>query len=322
MKPNDYVVNEKLPAWGVGKVLENKGEGKFRVYFEFAGEKIMLASFLAQTDTPTNSAPWDEPARKKPPRKPRSIAEERTERAKAEGPRSRSRKGDDHTTKTVRAERIPASAARSFADLEARFLRAFPAGFKDSGYLANQRAPLHQVDQLFKERLSKDAIRMALDTGHYRELSISALRAMEETEYTPEQEQLRLKDAMQRDKAGREAYGRALYDLLYADEEQSVRFENFTDILDDLDSLTWPMASYFLFLKNPWKNPFVRPQHLQAVSRVYGLELGFATRPNWRTYEAAMGLLERVAADLATRPNLRPLDSFDTHCFLWKGVMG
>jgi hypothetical protein len=321
MKPNDFVVNEKLPAWGVGKVLENKGEGKFRVYFEFAGEKVMLGSFLSLTDTPANCGAWDESARKKPARKPRTIAQERTERAKTEGPRSR-RKGDDQSTKTVRAERIPASAARSFADLEARFLRAFPAGFKDAGYLAGMRAPLHQVEQLYRERLSKEAIRMALDTGHYRELSISALRAMEETEYTPEQEQLRLKDAMQRDKAGREAYGRALFDLLYADEEQATRFENFSDILDDLDSLTWSMASYFLFLKNPWKNPFVRPQHLQAVSRVYGLEIGFSVRPNWRTYEAAMGLLERVSADLSTRPNLRPLDSFDAHCFLWKGIMG
>jgi hypothetical protein len=313
MKLNDFVINEKLPAWGVGKVLENKGEGKLRVYFEFAGEKIMLASFLSLTETPANSAPWDVKAQKKNQRKPRTIAAERTQKAKGEGARSRSE---------PKKVRLPASAARSFADLENRFLGAFPAGFKDSGYIATMRTPLQQTAQYFKERLSKESMGMLLETGHFRELSIAALRAVEETSFVPPQEQLALKDAMQRDKVGREAFGRALLELLYGEGELETRFDAFVEVLHELESLSWSMATYFLFLLNPWKYPFIKPQYMQAAARVYGVEAAYAVRPNWRSYEGAMRFLEHVTADLAKHDKLRPFDAFDTHCFLWKGVTG
>lgn len=36
-----YVSNPRMPAWGLGKVLELRDGGNARVFFETAGERIM-----------------------------------------------------------------------------------------------------------------------------------------------------------------------------------------------------------------------------------------------------------------------------------------
>jgi len=51
-----YVSNPRMPAWGIGKVLELRDGGNTRVFFETAGEKIMphanMSPASAQGDHP------------------------------------------------------------------------------------------------------------------------------------------------------------------------------------------------------------------------------------------------------------------------------
>ncbi len=51
---NDIVKHVKLDDWGAGKVLESLGEGKYLVFFEDAGKKIMLERFLSPASDETS----------------------------------------------------------------------------------------------------------------------------------------------------------------------------------------------------------------------------------------------------------------------------
>jgi hypothetical protein len=50
-KAGNFVVS-RVPAWGIGKVLEILEEDKVRVFFEYEGEKLMLPDFLDSTLAP------------------------------------------------------------------------------------------------------------------------------------------------------------------------------------------------------------------------------------------------------------------------------
>jgi hypothetical protein len=46
MKPGDRVIHTQQPEWGVGEVLPDSAGGKVRVYFVYAGAKILKKTQL------------------------------------------------------------------------------------------------------------------------------------------------------------------------------------------------------------------------------------------------------------------------------------
>jgi len=297
MKPNDYVVNSRQPAWGVGKVLEDRGEGKLRVHFEYVGEKVMLAAVLAQVETPLNFVIHVSSNRKS------------VKKGGAASPRPS-------------APRKPAAGFRSPADLVQNFLDAYPRGFSDAGYLTSEREKWEKASKFLRDRLTKEGLSTFIATGHYRELCIEALRVMDETSLVSASEKMALKDGIQRDKTGREAFARTLFDLLYDKGELEVRFEAFVEALSELDALSWTTATYFLFLFSAHKYPFVNPQLIPAAARAYAFDISWTQRPNWQTYARVMAFIGHAASALATQGQLLPRDWLDVQGFFWKAAGG
>ena len=78
--------------------------------------------------------------------------------------------------------------------------------------------------------------------------------------------------------------------------------------------LTWPVVTVFPFLAQPDRHIFLKPNVSRVAAAQYGFDLGYLSRPNWRTYASLLELADLVRADLR---DLRPRDLIDVQSFLW-----
>lgn len=280
-----YVRHVNMPGWGMGKVLGIGESGKRRVFFEYAGERLMTGAFLTPEATPQRHALF-------------ARMDART---------------DLH-------------CSRGFLELEDAFLKAFPQGFADPAYLADERAYKMDAVRAMAESCSRQALSELLERGDHAEVCERAKRILAKTNLVFPNEKMALNDGLKRGEEQQRLFATRLFNLLYGEEGTAgERFESFVAALEELGALKWTIATYFPFLAQPDARSFVKPSYAQEAARAYAFDLGYSPHPSWRGYERVTRFVRYVDEALRrpdARPGLTPRDYIDVQGFIWCTLHG
>ena len=199
-----------------------------------------------------------------------------------------------------------------------KFLKFFPAGFKDPTYLDWERNYKWDAHEAWEERLSDEQFQARLREGDFTGIAGDAVRIESRTNLLFSFEKMALRDALRSDEGARQ-FAEGLYDWLYGPGEDRYRFERWVGVAGALPRrqtrvLTWPLLTVFGFIARPYAHMFLKP----TVTRRAAFELGFDFRyqslPNWETYDSLLNFAREVKRD--TR-DLGPRDMIDVQSFIW-----
>ena len=278
----DRVTHPARSEWGVGVVKEVRDTSTVRVWFERSGEKLLK-------DAPLERARGADAARQLRPPKSGTASQRRagTKLARPRGP--------------------------SIQDYRTVFIERFPKGFRDPNYVRTERAYKVEAGELLEELLSAKRFRALLRARKHDEICDHAQSIINATNLVFPNEKMRFSDGL-RTATGRERFGVTLFELLYGNAPFQVRFEDFVGVLDHLDAAIWTVVTYFPFLAAPDKHMFLKPVVSKRMAAACGIELNYASSPNWRTYASLLLLCDRLEEELA---DLKPRDRIDLQSFLW-----
>jgi hypothetical protein len=201
-----------------------------------------------------------------------------------------------------------------------KFLRFFPAGFRDETYVDWERDYKWQTHQRWESVLGRSEFRRLLRAGEHREIAARAVRVEQQSRHSMifSFEKMALRDAV-RSEAGAEAFASGLYDYLYGPADLERRFTRWIDVVAALPRrqtrvLTWPLVTVFGFIALPDSHMFLKPTVTKAAAAAYGFDFTYASRPNWTTYASILEFAQQVRRDLS---DLRPRDMIDIQSFMW-----
>jgi hypothetical protein len=202
--------------------------------------------------------------------------------------------------------------------LKKSFQHYFPAGFADPKYHDNERTYKMYAHIKFNQMLGIEQMRGLLKAGHVRELATKAISIEARLNLLSVFEKAAFRGGLRND-VTTEAYFTALLKVL---DEKVVTESAFTDYLGKLSELpveghkvaSWPVATLFLYLADPFKHMFLKPEVTKSAAASLGFDLKYDASPNWRTYDALLRL-GHTYLDL-----LRPLgarDFVDVQSFIY-----
>ncbi len=279
IQTGDKVRHPKMPAWGLGKVIEVKREGRARVFFIHAGEKLLDLEHVALE--------------------------------KIEGAEAKNFILDSPTLE----ERLKDKDFRSLPDALSDFRSFFPEGFEDQGYLKEERTYKIEAHQLIKETLNKEAYSALLAEGDFDEIVKRAHHVVNKTNLIFPNEKMALKDGL-KNGIDKQLFAIALFDLLYGDEELRPRFEAFAQLLDRIGAAKWTTATYFLFLAFPEEHMFLKPTVAQHAANLVKAELNYRSDLNWLTYKCLLEFSQGLKTYLVDE-GMPPRDMIDVQSFMW-----
>jgi len=204
-----------------------------------------------------------------------------------------------------------------FPNLEGTFLKLFPEGFNDPGYLKHERDYKVAASAFLQEHLSREAMQALLSQGDYEALCGIAKKVLNKTNLIFPNERMALNDGLKRGETERKAFATSLFDLLYGDGDPGPRFDAFVGVLGELDACKWTTATYFPFLLEPDKHIFIKPTYFKAAADSYAFQIGYSALPDWACYRRILDFVEYVAGQLAKRDILKPRDLIDVQGFIW-----
>ena len=199
-----------------------------------------------------------------------------------------------------------------------RFLEVFPDGFQDPTYLDWERDYKWQAHRRWVETLDRDTFATRLEAGQYHELAAEVVRIESRTNLLFSFEKMALRDAV-RDTNGALAFTHGLYDWLYGEGSEQVRFTRWCDVVGRLPRrqtrvATWPVITVFGFIARPRVHMYLKPTVTRVAAEEYGFEFEYRSRPHWDTYASLLAFARAVRADVA---DLRPRDMIDIQSFVW-----
>ena len=199
-----------------------------------------------------------------------------------------------------------------------RFLRFFPAGFRDEEYVELERAYKEDAHRAWTEQLGPREYKRLLRAGEHAELAARAIRIESRTNLLFSFEKMALRDAVKAP-GGARTFAVGLDQLLHGRGDLGARFEGWIEAVASLPRkqtrvLTWPAVTVFPFLADPETHFFFKPMVTRAAARAYGVELAYASRPSWPIYDELLRFTARVRRDLR---DLAPRDQIDIQSFLW-----
>jgi hypothetical protein len=280
LKINDKVRHPALPEWGLGKVLAVIPDGKARVFFINAGEKI-----LAMKHAPLELV---------------------------EGPEAAHPILDSPNL----AERAKGKRHRSLAEARLDFLHYFPEGFSDKEYFRHERDYKVEAHNLIEKLLGKEPFAALIEAQDYVEISRRALQVVNKTNLIFPNEKMALKDGMKKSPGNEALFATSLFTLLYDDGPLQVRFEKFADCLERLEAAKWTTATYFLFLAFPEEQMFLKPTVTQNAAELVKAELNYKPELNWRTYQKLLEFSGYLRDELA-KMGMPARDMIDVQSFMW-----
>lgn len=212
------------------------------------------------------------------------------------------------------------------------FLRMFPAGIDDPGFLAEEigykRAASERYERLFMPRAEQwvrdgnaSEIATTLNQVYGRDLNnglrLNLLFARaEEPAYF---------DALQAGETVTVKLAEALLALLKSETQADMeRYIAAVSALPQREggspSFTWPTVTWLPFIAAPNRHMFVKPTIIQAFASASAREIGYQSLPNVRSYAGILGFAESFRRTLeASEVNVsgRELDMIDTQSFMW-----
>jgi hypothetical protein len=218
--------------------------------------------------------------------------------------------------------RQPTSSMSSLTPQAARcrrkFLRFFPAGYRDEKYVDWERGYKWTAHEQWAEHLRCDVYRRMLDDARFAEIAQRAVSIESRTNLLFSFEKMALRDAV-KSAAGARAFANGLYDFLHGRGADESKFERWSEVVAALPRkqtrvLTWPLVTVWGFLALPEQHIFLKPNVTRLAAEAYGYDFEYQSRPNWCTYDSLRGFAERVRTD--TR-DLGPIDMIDLQSFIW-----
>ena len=281
----DRVKHPAKPEWGIGQILETIGETRVKVYFVNAGEKILddnIAKLSKVFGAEAAHPLLDNP----------------------------------QPTKTLRSKKP--NTNKRFANLQEAtkyFLRLFPEGFEDNGFLENERDYKLEANQLLLELLNNEALSQLLETNNYDEICNRARQLMNKTNLIFPQEKIIFHNSLET-LANKKSFSEMLSNLLYGNGEYEHRFTDFADCLLKLGSAKWTVVTYFPYLRYPDEHIFLKPMATQRAADICNFELNYHPNVNWLTYMSFTKFAHQLFTDL-TANGLKPRDMIDIQSFIW-----
>jgi hypothetical protein len=218
----------------------------------------------------------------------------------------------------MRSGRHPTN--RSALRCRRKFLRFYPRGFRDPDYIEAERAYKWTSHQRWREALDVGEFSALLQAGRHDEIAARAVRIEQRSLYSLlfSFEKMALRDAVKSSRGAR-IFAAALFEYLHGAGELQPRFEAWVEAVAGLPRkqtrvLTWPLITVFGFIAQPKHHMFMKPNTMRAAARVYGFDLDYRPRPNWRTYRNLLQLAAQVRRD---QRDLGPRDMIDIQSFLW-----
>jgi hypothetical protein len=200
-----------------------------------------------------------------------------------------------------------------------RFLRVFPAGFRDEQYCTWERDYKWQAHKEWRAALDKRKFTDLLRQGQYSEIAAHAVRIESRTNLLFSFEKMALRDAV-KTPSGARTFATALFDFLYAGRQPDADvFERWCEAVGLLPRvqtrvLTWPVVTVFGMIGRPDAHIFLKPQVTREAARKYGFDFQYRSRPGWPTYASLLGFADHVRDDIA---DLGPRDMIDLQSFIW-----
>jgi hypothetical protein len=199
-----------------------------------------------------------------------------------------------------------------------KFLRFFPAGFRDETYVDWERGYKWEAHERWCQALRRNAFQSLIDDGDYAAIAKQAVTIESRTNLLFSFEKMALRDAV-KEKAGARAFAEGLWTFLYGSGTDQERFEAWVEAIGSLPRrqtrvLTWPMATIWGFIAQPEKHVFIKPMVTRRAAAEYGVEFDYKSRPNWTTYVSMLEFAEQVRegqGDLGAR------DMIDLQSFIW-----
>ena len=218
------------------------------------------------------------------------------------------------TRRRRRSDAISTGAARC----RRKFLRLFPAGFRDETYVEWERGYKWAAHERWTDLLSCEIHRGLLRSGHHPEVARRAVAIESRTNLLFSFEKMALRDAV-RSPSGARTFAEALFEFLHGGASDELRFERWCEAVAALPRrqtrvLTWPVVTVFGFFAQPDRHHFFKPKATRTAVRKYGLDVAYRSRPNWETYASLLAAAERVRRD---QRDLGPRDQIDLQSFLW-----
>lgn len=276
-KIGDRVKHPIMPEWGQGEVKAVISGGKIQVRFVHAGEKMFDFSkiqLIRATEAEAKQPLFVNPA---PSRK-------------------------------------SASSRRSFQEYRQVFLDLYPKGFRDPGYIEDERVYKLEAKEMLEASLSKPRFHSLIRAKEFDEIAELAMKIVYATNLSFPNEKMALRDGLRTAK-GKEEFCRSLFDLLHGTEDFQVRFTKFSDVLSRINAGKWTLATYFPYLAVPDNQMFMKPICTQRIADACQVALNYRPEPNWLTYECLLRLAAHLKEALA---DLKPKDMIDIQSFIWK----
>lgn len=209
---------------------------------------------------------------------------------------------------------------RSAAALRCRkkFLRSFPAGFRDETYIDWERDYKWQAHLQWQETLDRPQFQSLLRAGEFNEIAARAVRIESRTNLLFSFEKMALRDAI-KPATGSRIFATALYEFLHGPGNLPEKFERWVDAVGELPRkqtrvLTWPLVTVFGFIAQPDIHMFLKPNVTRVAARAYAYDFQYKSRPSWDTYESLLQFAATVRRDVR---DMKPRDMIDIQSFIW-----
>lgn len=279
IKAGDKVRHPKMGEWGIGKVMEVTSDGKARIFFIHAGEKTLALNFVALEN----------------------VGSEEENHPILDNP--------------TFFERAAVKGHRSLPDARLDFLKLFPEGFEDAGYLDEERNYKVAARELLLELLNEQEFKSLLAERNFDEIVRRALQVANKTNLIFPNEKMGLKDGLKLPEHI-QLFSERLFDLLYGPSDFRKRFEGFANCLEEIDAAKWPIMTYFTFLAFPEEQMFLKPEVTKHAASLTKAELNYKSDLNWLTYSCLLDFAKYLRDELLAM-DMNPRDMIDVQSFMW-----
>lgn len=275
-KKGQRVRHPNLVDWGLGEVLADSDNDSVKIFFVGVGEKFLSLKYVQPVHV--NNEDAHHPVL-------------------------------DNLKAQKRASKFK---YQSLQQSIVYFLTRFPEGFYGDDFkkeMNNDNQKAHkQAQQLLNEELIIDCIIVA----DYQQITENVITVVNASKLISSAEKADLREALSQQKSQKK-FVLSLYKLLYCKESLQERFVSFSKVLQELNIAKWSIVSYFLFVIQPKRYLFIKPNVTQHASELCGFEINFKTQVNWLTYESTLKFSEYLFTELIT---LKPRNMTDVQSFM------
>ena len=278
-KTIERVRHPARPSWGLGQILNYGADGSVRVFFEGAGERTFSLDYVKLVPV--------------------------------KGSAAQSTLLDnlllDQTVEAIKFKSLPESVQF--------FLTEYPGGFRGKRLKEEEREYKLEAYELATTLLARGTLRKLLKSREHEEICIRSLRVVNATNLVFPNEKMQLKDSV-KPSNNQAKFAVGLVQLLHGTAPFEVRFTGFANVLEEIDSAKWTIATYFPYITFPREHMFLKPKVTQQAAELCGFEISYQSILNWKTYDRLLAFSRWLFEEL-TRQGLKPRDMIDVQSFIW-----